>query len=126
MIVGIGIDIVETSRIEKMIGDHSQRFLHRIFTKEEQISGQKRKNASQFFAGRWAVKEAFAKALGSGIGEECQWLEIEVLNDQNGKPEVALIGKTKAHIKKRKITSIQVSISHEKRYACSVVLLEHI
>ena len=76
MIKGLGIDIVETDRIRQVIERHGEQFLNRVYTPAEQAIGKIRASAHHFYAGRWAAKEAAAKALGCGIGSECSFNEI--------------------------------------------------
>jgi holo-[acyl-carrier protein] synthase len=113
MIKGIGIDIVEIERIEKM--DHLDRFIERILSKKEQelyysFQGQNRK--SQFLAGRFAAKEAYSKAYGTGIGE-LRFNDIIVLNDDLGKPYI---------VSER--NNVHLSISHSDHYAVATVVIE--
>ncbi len=124
MIYGLGTDIIEISRIKKIIKKHNDSFLKRVFTQNEIFIGKKHKEPYTFYAGRWAAKEAFAKALGTGIGEHCNWTDIEIMNNQNGKPICSVSGKAEKVIKNSKISKIHISISHEKDYATSTVILE--
>jgi holo-[acyl-carrier protein] synthase len=125
MIIGLGTDIIETSRIEKLIERRGVAALERIFTSAEiEKSKTRGKAISQFRSGRWAVKEAMAKALGCGMGEKCSWQEIEVMNLDTGAPTIALSGTTKATADALGVKQIHVSISHEKHYASAVVVLE--
>lgn len=119
MLKGVGTDIIEISRIEKVIKRYGAKFLNRLFTQKEQQYCQKHKTSSRHFAGRFAAKEAIAKAIGSGIGREIQWTDIEILNDSSGKPEVyfsekarLLLGNLECHL----------SISHCKEYASAVAI----
>jgi holo-[acyl-carrier protein] synthase len=124
MIKGIGTDIVEVKRISKILLKHGESFLVRVFTKNELKMGKSRKNSAAFFAGRWAAKEAFSKALGTGIGEKCYWTDIEISNDTQGNPVCRISGNAKKTAKQMEISKIHVSISHEREYACSTVILE--
>lgn len=115
MIKGIGIDIVELSRIEK-IATRQPRFLERILTIAERNVYETLTNRRQieFLAGRFAAKEAVAKAVGTGISEMLSWQDIEVLNDDRGKPMVSAPVNSLIHL----------SISHSKEYAVAQVILE--
>ena len=125
MIVGLGTDIIETARIDKLVERRGALALERVFTPAEiEKSKTRGKSISQFRAGRWAVKEALAKALGCGMGEKCSWQEIEVMNLDTGAPTVALSGTTKATADGLGVQQIHVSISHEQHYASAVVVLE--
>lgn len=115
MIVGIGIDIIEIERIEKMI-EGQPKFIERILTeKERQVAHSlKGKRRSEFVAGRFAAKEAYSKAFGTGIGKEVSFLHIEITNDERGKP--VLLANTNY--------TIHLSISHSREFAVAQVILE--
>ncbi|MBB6447668.1 holo-ACP synthase [Bacillus benzoevorans] len=117
MIVGIGIDIVELERIEK-VSARQKKFADRILTsfeKEiyEQLSG---KRQIEYLAGRFAAKEAFAKAYGTGIGTQLSFLDIQVENDEKGKPAITRPLQEGVHL----------SISHSLDYAVAQVIIEKI
>ena len=124
MIKGIGTDIVKVSRIGDMMARHSSRFLGRVFTPREILQASNYKPEKQYFAARWAAKEAFSKALGTGIGEKCAWLDINVVSDLNGRPSLEISGTALETAKLKGIENIQVSISHEDNYAIAFVVLE--
>lgn len=124
MIVGIGTDIARIARIREAIARHAGAFLSHIFTEEEQAEADGRKSLEQYYAGRWAGKEALSKALGCGIGEKCLWLDIKIMNNADGQPQIFLSGKTAETAEKLSVKNIHISISHEKKYACSTVVLE--
>ncbi|WP_216831446.1 holo-ACP synthase [Alkalihalobacterium elongatum] len=116
MIIGIGIDIVEIARIEKAI-ERTDKFIMRILTKSERskYNTLSHKRQIEFVAGRFAVKEAFVKALGTGISKEVGWHDIEILNDvHTGKPKIFWEGNDIVH----------VSISHSKEFAVAQVIIE--
>ncbi|PEE40027.1 holo-ACP synthase [Bacillus pseudomycoides] len=115
MIIGIGIDIIELNRIEKML-DGKLKFMERILIEEERSVASKLKGNRlvEFVAGRFAAKEAYSKALGTGIGKEVSFLDIEIKNDDRGKP--VLIANTE-HI-------VHLSISHSREFAVAQVVLE--
>lgn len=124
MILGIGTDIVEISRINSMLERHPGTFLKRVFTENEIIEDSSRTDFAQYYAGRWAAKESLSKSMGCGIGENCYWTDIDVKNDSSGKPTIYLSGKAKRYAASLGVKKIHVSISHEKSYACSTVILE--
>ena len=124
MISGIGTDIVEVARIQAMLDEYENHFLENIFTDREIKEAGRRKNKAQYFAGRWAGKEALAKALGCGFGEMCEWKDISILNAENGKPLIRLKGRALQTSKEMGIKSTHISISHEKHYACASVVVE--
>jgi len=125
MILGIGTDIVEVARIQKMLERHADSFARRVLSEDEQKLLIKRKDQAQFCAGRWAIKEALSKALGTGIGKDCAMHEISTINNENGRPTVTLLGAALATFNKLGGKSIHISISHEKNYACANVVLEN-
>lgn len=118
MIKGIGMDMIEISRIEKAC--EKEHFLNRIFTAEEVIRFRK---FPVRLAGNFAVKEAVAKALGTGFRSFLP-NHVEVLRDELGKPYVNLYGPARELQEKLGITSIFVTITNEKEYACAVAVAE--
>jgi len=123
MVYGIGIDMIEVMRIEKQVSA-GPRFVERIFTPHEIDYCEKKKNKAQNFAARFASKEAFLKALGTGWRKGIAFKEIEVVNDELGKPEIVLYGKAKQMAEERKIIRIQLSLTHLKEMASAIVILE--
>jgi len=124
MICGIGIDLVENGRLEKIINKWGIKFLNRVFsTGEIQYCGKHIQSAIHYGA-RFAAKESFLKALGIGLGMGVKLSDIEVIHDKNGKPFLALHGGAKVQIEKREITKIHLSLRHTKKYATAIVLLE--
>ncbi len=91
-ILGIGTDIVECPRIGKMIEQHGELFLRRIYTEREIRYCQARKHAIEHFAGRWAAKEAILKAMGTGRSRGIAWTHVEVRNGPDGRPQVMICG----------------------------------
>ena len=123
MAVGVGVDIIEVKRIEKLI-TNSNRFKLRVYTEKEIEYCEARKNSTQNYAARFAAKEAFLKAIGTGWRKGVAFREIEVVNDEIGKPEIVLHGKTRIIAEEKPIKSIQVSLSHVKELAVAVVVVE--
>ncbi len=118
---GIGNDIIEIERIESSIKEYKEKFLNRIFTKKELEYCSKYKDAIPHFAARFAAKEAIAKALGVGIGKTLAWHDMEILNNQEGKPEVFFSEKAKATFSNPQVL---LSMSHCKAYATAVALYQ--
>jgi holo-[acyl-carrier protein] synthase len=118
-ILGLGNDIIEIERIRDSIDAHGDRFLARIFSDQERAYCLKHKDPAPRFAGRFAAKEAIAKAFGTGIGKEVGWKDIEILNNSLGKPEVFL---SPALQQRFKNPTTLLSISHCKHYATAVAL----
>lgn len=123
MIEGIGVDIVEVSRIEKAVKRLGFTFLKQIFTNKEIKSSKKRKWPYQYLAARFATKEAVFKALNDGLDGSISWRNIEILNDKDGRPVVTLYGKAKKLQEKKKVGKIHVSVSHIKEYAIATAAL---
>lgn len=121
MIFGIGTDIIEISRVAKSIQRLGQHFLDRLFTHREQEYCLKYKAAERHFAGRFAAKEAIAKALGTGMGDKVNWLDIEIVNGATGAPTVILSDKVMAHFPG---ITVQISISHNHEAAIAFALIE--
>ncbi|AJD28221.1 holo-ACP synthase [Clostridium botulinum] len=123
MIYGIGTDITEIRRIEKAI-TRNKNFINKLFTKNEMDLWEKKNFKLEFIAGRFAAKEAISKALGTGI-RDFNFKDIEIINDELGKPQVLLKPKAENIIRKiSKSYKIHLSISHEKEYAIAYALLE--
>jgi holo-[acyl-carrier protein] synthase len=122
-IYGIGTDIVSVGRIKESL--KKKNFLKRIFNKEEVAKCGKLINSNNCYAKRFAAKEAFAKALGTGIANGINFNEIKILNEKNGKPFIKLIGNTKKIIndKLKKKFKISLSLSDEKKYAVAFVTI---
>src|SRR6516165_11858741 len=116
-IVGIGTDFVECLRIGRMIEQHGEIFLTRVFTPREIRYCQARKHATEHFAGRWAAKEAVLKCLGTGWRRGICWTDMEIRNDSAGRPQVLLCGAAKDIAQSLRIADILVSISHCRAYA---------
>src|ERR1700681_2973016 len=116
-IVGIGTDIVECLRIGRMIEQHGEVFLTRVYTEREIRYCQARKHATEHFAGRWAAKEAILKCLGSGWRSRLWWTDMEIRNHPSVKPEVLMCGGAKDLSQSLRISDILVTISHCRAYA---------
>ncbi|MFC2156919.1 holo-ACP synthase [Acidobacteriota bacterium] len=123
MIYGVGIDLIEVPRVEKQINSGT-RFRDRIFTDKEIAYCENKKNKSQNYAARFAAKEAFFKAMGTGWSGGLTFQDVEILNLESGKPEIVLHGKAKRIVEEQNILNIQVSLSHLKDVAGAVVVLE--
>ena len=123
-IYGVGIDIVQIDRIEASISRHGDTFVKKILHANEYEKYSTLKFKERYLAKRFAAKEAFAKALGTGIVEGVTLPRIEVINIDTGKPEIILHGDTKEKLNSLGIQSIFLSISDEKKYAVAQVVLE--
>ena len=122
-IYGIGTDIISVDRIKKSM--KNKIFLKRIFSNEEITKCHRLSNPNNCYAKRFAAKEAFAKALGTGISNGINFNEIIVINKNNGKPFIRIKGKTMQIIKKKlkKKFKINLSLSDEKKYAVAFVTI---
>ncbi len=126
-IIGNGVDIVENTRIAKSL--KNKGFLYRIFTKNEIDQSKKIKNKVNFFAKRFAAKEAFVKALGTGIRNNINFKDINVINNINGQPLMNISNKLKRLLKlKFKINKyrLYLSLSDEKKHSIAFVIINKI
>jgi len=125
MIVGIGIDIIDIRRIEKVIIKYGDRFIKKCFLQTEIKRSENKRNTVQSYAKRYAAKEACAKALGTGLARGVYWKDIEVSNNNLGKPILTLHNKAAKILNQisSKNTRIEVSLSDEKNYAISNVII---
>ncbi len=123
MIIGLGTDIVELTRLDKAL--RRQSFAEHVYTVAELAAAETHGSArSTFLSGRWAAKEALSKALGCGIGAKCSFLDIEILNNSAGAPVATLCGTALETMRELGAKRILLSISHEQSYAVSTVILE--
>ena len=123
-IFGIGTDIVSVDRIKNSL--KNKNFINRIFNKKEILRCKAVSNSINCYATRCAAKEAFSKALGTGISNGIKFNEIIILNKKSGKPYMSIIGQTKKTLKKklkRKKSKISLSLSDEKKYAVAFVTI---
>ena len=123
-IFGIGTDIVSIDRIKNSL--KNKNFIKRVFNKKEIFKCKKVNNSTNCYAKRFAAKEAFSKALGTGISKGISFNEIVILNKKSGKPYINIIGQTKKIINKklkRKKSKISLSLSDEKKYAVAFVTI---
>ena len=117
-ILGHGIDIVETSRIRRLVDEHGQRFLDRCFTVEEQrYCALNEKRYLEHLAGRFAAKEAVLKVLGTGWRGGIAWTDVEVVRETSGQPKIKLTGECERIAKAIGISRWHVSISHIETHA---------
>lgn len=120
MILGLGVDVIEVARIRQVIERHGEAFLKHVFTAgERRRAPENPEAAAAYYAGRWSAKECVAKVLGTGIGAECGWHDIEIVRCPSGRPGVELAGAGAATAKRLGIARIHLSISHERNLACA-------
>ena len=123
-IFGIGTDIVKTNRIQKLLKKRNS--LEKLFNEEEIIKCKRVKKNANCFAKRFAAKEAFSKALGTGISKGIYFNQIVVLNEKNGRPFIKLIENTKKNVEKKlkkKKYKISLSLTDEDEYAVAFVTI---
>ncbi len=125
MIYGIGTDIVAIERFQRFIDAGNTALIERLFTPLERSKCGNRKDAASCLAARFAAKEAFLKALGTGLRDGLSWLDMEVFNDALGKPGLQLSGKAAELCDAGKL-SIHLSLSHDGGSAIAMVVLESI
>lgn len=116
---GIGIDVTEVERIASAIGRHGEPFLARLFTHAEREYCEAQKKPALHYAARFAAKEAVSKALGTGIGGEASWLDLEITRDASGAPKLVLAGAAAAFAESRGITNVHISLTHADHYAAA-------
>jgi holo-[acyl-carrier protein] synthase len=124
MIIGTGVDIAETSRIEQVFERHGERFSKKIYTPAEIAYCEKFKNKAERYAARFAAKEAAFKALGTGWRNGVHWVDVEVIHLPSGKPELVLTGRALEVARELGVTRSSVSISHSDRYVVAQVIME--
>jgi holo-[acyl-carrier protein] synthase len=124
MIVGTGVDIIETARFEKALRKHGEHFSKRVCTPAEIAYCEKFKNLAERLAARFAAKEAAFKALGTGWSEGVRWVDVEITHSASGKPELILRGRAEEIARRLGVTRTAVSISHSDRYVIAQVIFE--
>ena len=125
MILGTGFDLTALPRIKALLEKHGERFLARIL-KEDELSTLPAEPARRiaYAAGRWAAKEAAVKALGSGFSAGIGFHDVEIVSLEGGRPELHLHGRASELARDKGVTSLHVSISHERDMAGAMVILE--
>jgi len=123
-VIGIGTDIVKVSRIQKSLNKYGENFARRILHDNELLIFKQRKTPTHYLAKRFAAKEALAKALGTGIAKGISFDEIEVINNDDGKPKLILHGTASEIANQLGVESLFISLSDEKKYAIAYVIVE--
>jgi holo-[acyl-carrier protein] synthase len=121
-IVGVGTNIVECVRIARMIEEHGELFLQRIFTDREICWCRARKCATEHFAARWAAKEAVFKCLRTGWRRGLNWTDIEVCTDPHGQPQVHICGAAQERAEQLAISRILLTLSFCRSYATAYAI----
>jgi holo-[acyl-carrier protein] synthase len=123
-IFGIGIDLCEVERVTKSLDKLGDRFVDKILHPNEKVRFNELKFQARFLAKRFAAKEAFAKAMGTGIAQGVSFANIEVFNDENGKPGLRLHGATQQKLAQIGDCKVHLSISDERQTAVAQVIIE--
>lgn len=126
MLAGIGVDIVEIARFQRMLERFGDRIAQRILTEQEFQQFQRRNRSAAFLSLRFAAKEAASKALGTGIAHGIGFHSIEVVNAETGKPELKFHAAADRLVQQRGIRQAMLSLSDEKHYAVAMVVLESV
>jgi holo-[acyl-carrier protein] synthase len=124
MIIGSGIDLVEIGRIQQSMDRYGRRFLDRVYTSGEQEYCLRKRKSAESFAARFAAKEAGAKALGTGISHGVSWLEIEIVREPSGRPNLHFRGRAAQIATRLGVAHAALSITHTAELAMASVLLE--
>ncbi|MBS1798359.1 MAG: holo-ACP synthase [Acidobacteria bacterium] len=125
MVLGVGTDLIEITRIEESIAQFGERFLARVFTPGEiAYCRMKTKKSAESFAARFAAKEAGAKALGTGISRGVSWKELEVRREPGERPTLHLSGRAAERARAMGIRRLALSLSHSRDVALAVVIAE--
>lgn len=124
MILGIGSDIVDVGRIQHLLDAHGQRFLDRVFSREEQAYCMAQPVPAINLAARFAAKEAALKALGTGLSGGMRWTDVAVERSATGAPALVFSGKAAGLAAARNVTHTHVSLSHTDRQALAFTVLE--
>jgi len=123
--VGLGVDITEVDRIQGAIERQGERLLKRIYTPAEIAYCERFKNKFERYAGRFAVKEAAMKALGTGWSRGVRWVDIEVVREKGGKPALKLAGEAKQIAERMGVKNIAITITHTEKQALAQVIFEN-
>ncbi|QXE91098.1 holo-[acyl-carrier-protein] synthase [Geomonas subterranea] len=124
MIYGTGVDIVEIARFDKFLKQGNDALFQRIFTQNEIAYCSAKKHAAQHYALRFGAKEAFLKALGTGLRGGLSWQDMEVVNDELGKPTLRLAGRAGELFREAGLCGCFLSLSHDAGCAVAMVVLE--
>ncbi len=124
MILGVGTDIARVARFEAAQARHGERFAARLLGDDELASYRQRGRPAAFLAKRFAAKEAFVKALGTGLRHGMRWTEIQVVNDALGRPALDLAGRARELAEAEGVRNLHLSLSDEAAFAVAFVVLE--
>jgi len=125
VIVGLGVDMEEVSRIREVISRHGRIFLDRVFTSGEVAYCARHRDPAERYAARFAAKEAMMKALGTGWSKGVRWRDIEVMRQPGGRPTILLHGAAREHAERMGARHINLSLTHSGNFALAEVILEN-
>ena len=124
MIFGIGVDLVETSRVEESLAKFGERFERRVFTEAEREYCRRMPAPAMHYAARFAAKEAFLKALGTGTARGIAWPEAGIVNLPGGQPTLVITGRAREIMEEKGVARAHVTLSHSRGHAVAVVVME--
>ncbi|MBZ5638631.1 MAG: holo-ACP synthase [Acidobacteriia bacterium] len=124
MILGIGFDLLEVSRLVRALGEHGSRFEDRVFTSRELADCSTRADRTQALAARFAAKEACLKALGTGWSQGLTFQQVEVIRTEDGRPVLQLLGAARERADRMGVRRAHVTLTHQRGVAGAVVVLE--
>ncbi len=122
--VGLGVDIVGVEEFSRIVEKRGQRLLDRLFTPAERDHCEGKQSRIESYTARFAAKEAYLKAIGQGLRGGMSWKEIEVINDELGKPKLNISGKAREIANRTGVNRLNLSLSHSDGFAIAVVFLE--
>lgn len=125
MIVGLGVDMEEITRVGEAIRRHGRLFLERVFTPGEIEYCERHRDRAERYTGRFAAKEAMMKALGTGWAKGVRWRDIEVTRMPGGRPTIVLHGAARGHAERLGARHVSLSITHTGKFAFAEVILEN-
>ena len=124
MIIGIGTDLCEIGRVQRALDRHGERFARKILVESELDRFRRHRRPAAYLAKRFAAKEAFSKAMGTGIHFPVNWHNVSVQNGSSGKPMLQFSAPLEVLLRSRGITAAHVSLTDEVGMACAIVVLE--
>jgi holo-[acyl-carrier protein] synthase len=124
MIIGIGVDLVDVQRVQKLLDEYGDKFAARVLNSEERQYYERSSRRVWFLANRFAAKEAISKALGTGLRYPVTLHSIGVISTEIGRPVFSFSETLKSYMESRDVTDAHLTITHEKGLACAVVVLE--
>ena len=122
-VLGSGVDLVENDRMREVVGRWGDKFKEKVFLPGERDYCESKAGSHRHYAGRFAVKEAVAKAFGTGLGPHLGWGDIEVVRDKAGAPVAKLNGRARELARNRGVEKILISLAHMRNYAVAHALL---